>query len=184
MDKIFMTCVEKAKDSGKVKLAVFLKGKKEHLKDLMGFLQNQKVDCSEIPQQQQREMQEFAYFDEGFHMIVEPDRWSFYELKSYIQTYANTWDDDVVLRDTLLQELRTCDEGLIFDEHFYLELSKQIDKCEDRYYQENMSTSLFISGILKVLRHNLQLYWAAAKLIEIKKPRLRTIQCMLINTIC
>jgi hypothetical protein len=168
MNKIFMTRMKDYHDKNLVKLAVFLKGNKEHVKDLMGFLKNQDIDCSKIPQDQRKVMQEFAYFDEGFLITIMPSRWSFYELKSYIQTYTDTCEEDFVLRDTLFHEPGTYDEGLFFNDRFYVQLAKEIEKCEELYYQENMSIGLFMSVVLKLLRQNLQLYWAASKLMDIQ----------------
>jgi hypothetical protein len=170
-NRIFMTCLEGQQERDQVKLAVFLKAKNEHLKNLMGFLRNQNINCSEIAPAQRKEMQEFAYFDQGFFISIKPNRWSFYELKSFIQTYANTCEEEVVLRDTLLEELKTCDEDLIFDDRFYVQLTRKIDNCENQYYQENMSISLFLNGILRILRENLQLYWAAVKLTNNQPPQ-------------
>ncbi len=166
-DRIFMTRVKEGQQNNQIKLAVFLKGKKEHLIDLMGFLKNQKIRCSSIPSQNRSAIQEFNYFDDGFFIKVEPGRWSFYELKSFIQSYADSCREDVLLRETLLEEFKTCDEKLIFDDHFYVQLSREIDRIEERYYQENMSISLYLSGVLKLLKQNLQLYWAASKIKDI-----------------
>jgi hypothetical protein len=163
-----MTYLKSGQDKKYVKIAVFYKGKKEHLQDLKGFLGNQNIVCSEIPQTDKNKMEEFAYFEEGFYITIAPDRWSFYELRSYIQTYAKACEDDVLLKDSILQKISACDEDIVFDDSFYVQLTKEIDKCKNRYYQENMSISLFLSGLLKLLRQNLQLYWAAAKLMDIR----------------
>lgn len=164
MDRIFMTVLNHCKTTGMVDLAVFLKGKTGHMEDLMGFLGNQGIQCDVLPHDQRDSMQEFVYFDEGFSARIDPDRWTYSELKNYIQTYTHTWTDDVMVRDTFLEELRTCDESIVFDDRFYVELSRKIDQLEDRYYQESLSISLFLSGILKIMSQNLQLYWAAVRL--------------------
>ncbi len=171
MNKIFMTYLKRGQDKNQVKIVVFHKGTREHLKNLIGFLRNQNINCSEIPQQDKKKMEELSYFNEGFYITLDPDRWSFYELRSYIQTYADSCEEDAVLRDTLRQELSTCDEDIVFDDQFYVQLTTEIDKCKNLYYQENMSISLFLSSLLKLLRQNLQLYWAAAKLMDIQTRR-------------
>ncbi len=164
MDKIFLTVRKHCKVTNMVELAIFLKGGTGHLEDLMGFLSNQGIECSVLSNDERTKIQEFSYFDEGFSARIDPNRWSFTELKNYIHTYTQTWTDNVMVRDTFLEELKNYDENLVFDDRFYVELSRKIDQLEDRYYQESLSISLFLSGILKILRSNLQLYWAAVRL--------------------
>ena len=172
MNKIFMTCLKRNVDGNEATLAVFLKGNKENADDLMGFLKNQHIDVTRMPEIEKKSVSEFAYFDEGFKINIHTHRWSFYELRSYINTYTNTWEEDSLLRETMSKELRTCDESKAFDDKFFVELSRKIDHCEDLYYQESSSIALFMNGILKIINENLDLNWAAAKLKDIRKDEL------------
>ncbi len=167
-----MTCLKRNETQKTATLAVFLKGNKNKTEDLMGFLKNQNIDITFMPEIERKSVPEFAYFDEGFKVNVHTNRWSFYELRSYINSYTNTLDEDSLLRETMSKELRTCDETKAFDDKFFVELSRKIDRCEDLYYEENLSITLFINGILKVLTENLELNWAAARLKDIKQDHL------------
>jgi len=169
MNKIFMTCLKRSKASNEATLAVFLKGNKDDADDLMGFLRNQNIDITFMPEIEKKGIPEFAYFDEGFKINIHTNRWSFYELRSYINSYTNTWDEDSLLRETMSKELRTCDENKVFDDRFFVELSRKIDHCEDLYYEENSSIDFFMNGILKIFNENLELNWSATKLKGIRQ---------------
>jgi len=168
-----MTCLERSSDGRDATLAVFLKGNKQNFEDLMGFLENQNINVEEMPEIEMKKTPDFAYFDEGFKINIQTNRWSFYELRSFINSYTNTWDEDSLLRETMSKELRTCDENKVFDDKFFVELSRKIDHCEDLYYQESSSISLFMNGILKIFNNNLELNWAAARIKDIQKGNLR-----------
>ena len=171
MSKIFMTCLERTNKRQEATLGIFLKGQAEHMNELMAFLDCQNFTCRRMPEERRRAMQEFAYFDDAFTFSARLDRWGFFEIKDYIQAYCNTWEDDVFLRESIVKELRTCDEDLVFDDTFYCQLAKKVDHCEDRYYQTDMNIACFLSGILKLLCDNLQLYWGAGRLLH---PSIRT----------
>jgi len=164
VDKIFMKVQERCETTDRVNLIIFLKGDTQHLDDLMGFLTNQEIQCWNLPKSAQRSMDEFPYFDAAITLNINPDRWTFSELRSYIQAYFKTWADDAILLDSPLDDTMIGDTARIFDDRFYVELSRKIDALEDRYYQESMSISIFLSGILKIIRRNLQLEWAAVRL--------------------
>ena len=172
MNKIFMTCLNRSNDNQEATLAVFMKGNKEKADDLMGFLKNQNIDITFMPEVERKNIPEFAYFDEGFKINIHTNRWSFYELRSYITSYTNTLDEDSLLRETMSKELRTCDENKVFDDRFFVELSRKIDAWEDLYYEVDSDIAIFMNGILKILSENLELNWAAAKIKKIKKETL------------
>ena len=172
MNKIFMTCLNRSNDNKEATLAVFMKGNKEKADDLMGFLKNQNIDITFMPEVERKNIPEFAYFDEGFKINIHTNRWSFYELRSYITSYTNTLDEDSLLRETMSKELRTCDENKVFDDRFFVELSRKIDACEDLYYEVDSDIAIFMNGILKILAENLELNWAATKIKKIKKETL------------
>lgn len=164
--KIYLTLAPGGTDKKQVRLAVFLKGSRGLQKNLIGFLRNQNINCEPIPAGLRKSMQEFVYFEEGFFILLNPQRWSFYELRGFIQTYADMCEEDIVLRDDLTarEEKENAAEEILLDDRVFLYTTREIDKCFDRYYEQNMSISLFLSGILKMLRQQLQLYWVAVQL--------------------
>jgi len=166
MDRIYMTCMDCCGETRQAKVAVFLKGEKEHVDELISFLNNQNIDCGRFSDQERLHMEEMAYFDDGFHVSTTGERWSFYELRNYIQTYANTWKNDYMLQHSLVRDLLTCDEDICFDDAFYVEMAKQIDSCEDRYYTAGKEISQFFDGIQKLLCNNLKLYWVATEFAD------------------
>jgi len=173
MDRIYMTCLDCCCESHQAKIAVFLKGEKKHVDELICFLNNQNIDCGRFSDQERLHMEEMAYFDDGFHVSTSGERWSFYELRNYIQTYANTWENDYLLKHSLVRDLLTCDKDICFDDAFYVEMAKQIDSCEDRYYIAGKEISQFFDGIQKLLCNNLKLYWVATEFTDYNSETLR-----------
>lgn len=173
MDRIYMTYMDCGEKSEEAKIAVFLKGTSKHVDDLLGFLKNQNIDCSRFPDDDRIHMEEFTFFDDGFFVSTTPAHWSFYELRNYIQTYANTWDENYLIQHSLIQGLLACDEGIDFDDSFYLEISKKVDACEDRYYLAGKDLGQFFDGIQKLIRNNLNLYWVAVEYIAKGETHMR-----------
>lgn len=173
MDRIYMTCLDRRKDPDQTKIAVFLKGEPQHVDDLIDFLGNQDIECTRFPEEDKPHMEELSFFDDGFHVTTTAERWYFYELRNYIQTYANTWQDDYVVRHSLVQDILSCDENISFDDAFYVQLAKQIDSCEDRYYMAGKKISQFFDGIQKLLCNNLNLYWVATEFADYASRNLR-----------
>ncbi|OGV53906.1 MAG: hypothetical protein A2X49_15615 [Lentisphaerae bacterium GWF2_52_8] len=173
MGKIYLTKVERCENSGLVRLAAFLKERRERTEDLIGFLRNQNIECSEILPDDPGWSNEFSYFDVGFYLSFAAERWSFYEFRSFLSAYVESWDEDVLIRDELSAPDQSGGAAVqIFDDTAYLQLYQEIDRCKERYYRESMSISLFIDGILKLLVQNLQLYWAAARLMDMQSGKL------------
>jgi len=168
-----MTCLDCQETPDRAKVAVFLKGEPQHVDDLIDFLGNQDIACSRFPEEDQCHMEELSFFDDGFYVTTTAERWSFYELRNYIQTYANTWENDYVMQHSLVQNLLTCDENISFDDAFYVQIAKQIDSCEDRYYMAGKKISQFFDGIQKLLCNNLKLYWVATELADYTSQNLR-----------
>jgi len=166
--RIYLTVVPSSHEKNLVRLMVFFKGSMQIEKNLVGFLKNQNIICSDVPQKARKEIQEFAYFDDGFIIEIDPRRWSFYDLRSFIQSYADMCEDDFIIKDNISSQ----NSGVPYkkekdmDAPFFLGVTKELERCLDRYYQQNMSISLFLSGILKMMRQHLQLYWAAAKIVD------------------
>ena len=84
MDRIFMTQLGGVDREHRVNLGVFIKGEKEHLEELIGFLANQNIDCVEFSPKAHDSLPEFGYFNEGFKIRISPYRWTFYELSEGI----------------------------------------------------------------------------------------------------
>lgn len=173
MDRIYMTCLERHPETDLVKIGVFLQGPETHIKELIAFLTNQGIRCRRFSKGDQKRMEEFSIFDHGFLVTTTADGWSFYELRTYIQTYANTWDDDYLLRDSPAHDIQTFLEDRDFDSDFYVNLSKKIDEVEDRYFIAGNSISHFFDGLLKLIRNNLDLYWTAVEYLDVAKDKLR-----------
>lgn len=161
-----MTRMDCGEETPETQIAVFLKGKTEHVTDLISFLNNQNFKCTRLSDREREHMEEMAFFDDGFFVMTNGEPWSFHELRNFIQTYANTWEEDYMLRHSLIETLLTCDEAVCFDDAFYVEMAKQVDACEDRYYLAGKETSQFFDGIQKLLCNNLKLYWVATEFID------------------
>ncbi|HKK18811.1 MAG TPA: hypothetical protein VJ952_09050 [Opitutales bacterium] len=129
-------------------------------------------DVAQFPEHDRSKIEEFALFDHGFLVTTNAAGWSFYELRNYIQTYANTWDDDYLLHDSPVHELQTCSEERDFDHEFYVNLIQKIDAVEDRYFKSGSDISHFFDGILKLIRNNLDLYWCAAEYLDATRGKL------------
>lgn len=172
MDQIYVAFLERLQGSNEVNLAIYLKGDLQHLQDLKGFLENQRIVCRPFPDHQRQKMQEFNYFDDGFIFSINPDRWTFYEIRSYIQKYIEQQNENAVLRDFLLEESESIPHVESFDEQYYLDLTREIHKYKRIYFEESHSVSLLFSGVLKLIRQNLSTYWVAVRLLNINNNKL------------
>ena len=173
MERIYLDCLQPASENGIVKVAVFLKDvSNEHFNDLIGFLGNQNITCYEISDAERQKIQALSYFDEGFIIEFSAKRWSFFRLRSYLRNCLNTWQKDVMFFGDYFKDVKSRDTELNFDDSFYVELSRLIDQCEDNYYIGTYSIGLFLNGILRILKENLQLYWAAAQLENFQTGKL------------
>jgi len=174
MERIYLDCIKSASDKGIVKVAVFLKDvSDEHFSYLVGFLQNQNMKCSYFSENDRKsKIQELGYFDDAFIIEFSAKRWSFFDLRSYLHSFLAAWEEDVLFCGDYFKDVKSRDAKLKFNDSFYLQLSRLIDSCEDRYFIGNHSISLFIDGILRILKENLQLYWVAAKLKNNQNGRL------------
>jgi hypothetical protein len=168
MERVYLNCSGKESASGIVNINVFLKDvSSEHITELKGFLQNQQIEVTEFDNHSRDSLQEFSYFDDGFDMRFAARRWSFFRMRDYIHNYLDSWQSDTDFCSSYLKEVDTAGRSDRFDDHFYVELSKLVDSAEDRYYLGNRSISIFVDSILKILKDNLQLYWASAVLENI-----------------
>ncbi|GEM_PF-1548595 len=172
MDQIYVASLERQQGTKDVRLAIFLKGDLNHLDDLRGFLENQKIKCRPFPEHLRSRMTEFNYFDDGFIFAIHPERWTFYEIRSYIQKYIEQQNENAVLRDFMLDDFESSHADQLFDEQFYLSLTREIHKYKRVYFEESHSISLLIAGVLKLIRQNLCLYWSAVRLLNINNNKL------------
>jgi len=174
VERIYLECLEPVSDDGMVRVGIFLKEVKDsHFNDLLGFLRNQYIECyyfdEPLPDNIQ---QKLTYFDECFFITFEARRWSFFDLRRYVKAYITAWDEKISFCGEYLDDVLRTKDGVVFNDSFYLQLSRYIDRCEDMYYNEKSSLALFINGILKLIRENLQVYWAAAKLENFETGKL------------
>lgn len=170
MQRIFLTLLERDQRTATVTLAVLLKGVRAHVNDLMAFLAAQNITCTPVPPAQRKQLPDYAYFDDMFTITFAAARWSFFELKGYIEAYIASWDEPTVLREDLINRIFSCDEQLVFSDADCVALSKEIDKYEDIYYQQRHSILLFLNNILRLFAKNLRLDWAPRSLRALISP--------------
>jgi hypothetical protein len=169
MEKIYLKCLALNPNSGVVKVAVFLKQvSQKHTENLIGFLRNQKIKCYDFPGYTRDKISELSYFDHCFEISFAVKRWSFFSMRSYIRNYLGSWNEEVAFCSDYLKSYDARDETLVFDDKFYVDLTKRIDRCENIYYQEDRSISLFLNGVMRILYENLQLYWVVTKTADIR----------------
>ena len=169
MERIYLSYTGKKTEKGRVRVNVFLKEfPKEHRESLKSFLLNQKIVVNEIPPEVRNNYAvELSYYDDIFEIAYAPARWSFFNMRDYIHAFLTSWDADLSFASKYLKEYDSDNLKKIFTDSFYVDLSKAIDKCEDNYYCCNNSISIFLKGILKILKDNLNLYFASAVLQNI-----------------
>lgn len=160
---IYMVPQNKLQEHSKYHISVFLRGSKDLADDLFSFLNNQNLECTRISDAEKTEMKEFPFFSDGFSVLASSDKWSFYELRAYIEAYANASDKSYLIRESIVPGMTSGDQEISFDDKFYLKLLERIDDCEDRYYLSGNDLGQFYDGILKILNENLNLYWGAVK---------------------
>ena len=169
MERIYLSYTGKKTEKGRVRVNVFLKEfMSEHLESLKSFLLNQKIVVNEIPLEKRSNYAvELSYYDDMFEIAYAPMRWSFFNMRDYIHTFLTSWNADLSFASKYLKQYDSDSLKKIFTDSFYVELSKAIDNCEDSYYYCNNSISIFLKGILKILKDNLNLYFASAVLKDI-----------------
>jgi hypothetical protein len=136
-----------------------------HKTALKTFLTNQNISVSQLRDDLDGMYSvEKAYFDDGFEISYSPYRWQFYAMRDYIYTYLSSWETDFSFASNHLRKTDSKKAEIIFSDKFYVDLSRLIDSIEDKYYLTNRSIAIFLNGILKVFKENLQLYFACVRL--------------------
>jgi hypothetical protein len=166
MERIYLSYTGKKSSNGRVRVNLFLKEVPEdHKTALKTFLVNQNIVVSPLENTSTKiYYSELSYFDDGFEISYSPHRWQFYAMRDYIYTYLRSWEVDLSFASKYFKEFDTTASSISFSDKFYVDLSRFIDSCEDNYYIANRSIAIFLNGILKILKDNLQLYFACAVL--------------------
>lgn len=176
MECVYLKYTGRKTKEGRVRVNVFLKEvPAEHKDALKSFLTHQKIVVNPIDEGiAKHNSVELSYFDDGFEITYAPARWSFYKMRDYIHTYLRSWDVDLSFASKYLKEFDSENENVetTFSDGFYVELSRKIDQCEDFYYLGDRSIAIFLNGILKILKENLQLYFACAVLQDFNSGKI------------
>ncbi len=173
MERIYLAYSRKITKKGMVTVKVFLKDvSQEHIDALKSFLRLQRIHVIEFDEKMRKNAPELSYFDDGFVITFEASRWSYFKIRRYIHSYLDSWHTDTSFCCHYLEEYQQKGEFSEFDDHFFCELGKMVDACEDKYYINHRSIALFINCILHIFRETLHLYWASARLQDVAKPTL------------
>ena len=173
MERIYLSYTGNKTEKGRVRVNVFLKDvENNHKQELRGFLDRQRIRVNEISDSNQRFPVELSYYDDVFEIAYAPQRWSFFEMRDYIRSFLDSWNTDLAFASKYLKQYDKNTPEPEFNDGFYVKLSKAIDHCEDRYYYNNCSISLFMNEILKLLKDNLSLYFASAELLDVNTGKI------------
>jgi len=166
MERIYLSCTGEKNHEDLISVQVFLKDVEEtHKTALKTFLINQNISVSPLREDPDGIYSvERSYFDDGFEISYSPKRWQFYAMRDYIYTYLSSWETDFAFASNHFKKTDSNKSEIIFSEKFYVDLSRLIDNIEDKYYLTNRSIAIFLNGILKIFKENLQLYFASAVL--------------------
>jgi len=166
MERIYLSCTGEKNQDDLITVQVFLKDVEEsHKTALKTFLTNQNISVSPLRDEPDGIYSvERSYFDDGFEISYSPHRWQFYAMRDYLYAYLSSWETDFSFASNHLRKTNSNKSEIIFSDKFYVDLSRLIDSIEDQYYLTNRSIAIFLNGILKVFKENLQLYFACALL--------------------
>lgn len=171
MNKLYLSRISTGEGGRLARLALYIKGDEATARQLPAYLAKQNIKIEKIDAAELERDADFSYFNLGYRVELETLRWSFYSFKSLLNSFLSSLDEDVLLRSSIKDDLRSADaEEKVFDDRFFIELIRKIDRCEDLYYYENTSITLFINSILKILNDNLELNWSAISLQDVYNP--------------